>query len=307
MHQKKLIVLVGPTAVGKTSVAMDLARHFETEIISADSRQIFRELTIGTAKPSPAELQQVRHHFVNSHSIHEPFDAAEYGRDALLLIHKLFAHHEYLILCGGSGMYVKAVCEGFDDIPDIPEAIRENLMKEYEQHGIKVLQDKMMTLDPEYFQEIDRQNPHRLIRALEVVEGTGKSIKSYQKKNKLQHTFSIVKIGLTLPRTVLYDRIDRRMDDMISQGLFAEAESLHALRHINALQTVGYQEIFDYIDGKYEREEAIRLLKRNSRRYAKRQLTWFQRDSDVIWMEPHNIDGIIRAIEDQPGTSGGQT
>jgi tRNA dimethylallyltransferase len=307
MQLNKLIVLVGPTAVGKTSVAIALARHFGTEIISADSRQIFRELTIGTAKPSWSELEEVPHHFINSHSIHEPYDAAEYGRDAMLLINKLFADHEYLILCGGSGLYVKAVCEGFDEIPDIPEVIRENLMIEYEQHGIKVLQDKMMTLDPEYYKEIDKQNPHRLIRALEVVEGTGKSIRSFQKKNKPEHPFSIVKIGLTLPRDVLYDRIDRRMDDMISQGLFAEAESLHAFRHINALQTVGYQEIFDFVAGKYDREEAVRLLKRNSRRYAKRQLTWFQRDSDVIWMEPHNIDGIISAIEDQPGISGGQT
>jgi tRNA dimethylallyltransferase len=297
MHQRKLIVLVGPTAVGKTSVAITLARHFGTEIISADSRQIFRELTIGTAKPSPVELQQVPHHFVNTHSIHEPYDAAQYGRDALLLITKLFAKNKYLILCGGSGLYVKAVCEGFDEIPDIPEIIRENLMKEYEQHGIRLLQDKMMTLDPEHYQEIDKQNPHRLIRALEVLQGTGKSIRSFQKKNKVEHAFSIVKIGLTLPREILYDRIDRRMDDMISEGLFAEAESLYPFRNINALQTVGYQEIFDYMDGKYDREEAVRLLKRNSRRYAKRQLTWFQRDSEIIWMEPHNIDGIIRAIE----------
>ena len=301
MHQKKLIVLVGPTAVGKTSVAIAVARHFGTEIISADSRQIFRELTIGTAKPSPAELEQVPHHFINSHSVHEPYDAAEYSRDALLLISERFTQHDRLILCGGSGLYVKAVCEGFDEIPEVPEAIRENLMKEYEQHGIKVLQEKMMALDPDYYHEIDKQNPHRLIRALEVVEGTGKSIRSFQKKNKLEHSFSIVKIGLTLPRNVLFERIDRRMDEMISLGLFAEAESLYPFKHINALQTVGYQEIFDYIDGKYDREEAVRLLKRNSRRYAKRQLTWFQRDGDIIWMEPHNIDGIIQAIE-EPGS-----
>jgi len=301
MHRKKLIVLVGPTAVGKTSVAIALARHFRTEIISADSRQIFKELTIGTAKPSQSELEQVPHHFINSHSIHESYDAAEYGRDALSLITERFSEHDNLILCGGSGLYVKAVCEGFDDIPDIPEDIRENLIKEYEQHGIKVLQEKLMTLDPAYYQEIDRQNPHRLIRALEVVQGTGMSIRSFQKKNKLEHPFAIVKIGLTLPREILYERIDARMDDMISHGLFAEAESLYPFKHINALQTVGYQEIFDYLDGKYNRDEAIRLLKRNSRRYAKRQLTWFQRDSDILWMEPHNIDGIIQTIIDNPG------
>ena len=296
MQTKKLIVIVGPTAVGKTSVAITVARHFETEIISADSRQIFKELNIGTAKPSPQELQSVKHHFINSHSIHEPYDAAQYGRDALLLIEQLFLRHDHLVLCGGSGLYVKAVCEGFDDIPDIPETVREKLMNEYGQHGLKILQDKMLRLDPEYYHEIDKQNPHRLIRALEVIEGTGKSIRSFQKKNKLDHPFSIVKIGLALPREVLYERIDRRMDEMISQGLFAEAETLYPFKHINALQTVGYQEIFDHLEGKYDRDEAIRLLKRNSRRYAKRQMTWFQRDSDVNWTDPHNIAGIIQMI-----------
>lgn len=296
MHQKKLIVLVGPTAVGKTSVAITLARHFRTEILSADSRQFFCELNIGTAKPSSAELQTVRHHFINSHSIQEPYDAAEYGRDALQLIEKLFVDHDYVILCGGSGLYVKAVCEGFDDIPDIPEIVRENLMKEFEQHGIKVLQQKMEKLDPEYYKEIDQLNPHRLIRALEVIEGTGKSIRTFQKKNKLVHSFSILKIGLTLPREVLYERIEQRMDEMISTGLFEEARSLYPFKQINALQTVGYQEIFDYMDGKYDRDEAVRLLKRNSRRYAKRQMTWFQRDSNVNWTDPSNIDGMIQMI-----------
>lgn len=296
MHKKKLIVIVGPTAVGKTSVAIDLARHFRTEIISADSRQIFRELNVGTAKPSPAELETVTHHFINSHSINEPYDAAQYGRDALSLINTLFKEYNELILCGGSGLYVKAVCEGFDDIPDVPEVIRENLMNEYEQHGLEALQERMRKLDPQHYENIDTQNPHRLIRALEVIEGTGKSISSFQKQNKLKHSFSIVKIGLTLPREVLYERIDRRMDDMISNGLFNEAESLYAFKHVNALQTVGYQEIFDYMDGRYDRDEAIRLLKRNSRRYAKRQMTWFQRDSDILWMDPHNIEEIIQTI-----------
>jgi tRNA dimethylallyltransferase len=296
MHRKKLIVLVGPTAVGKTSVAITLAQHFGTEIISADSRQFFRELNIGTAKPSLAELQSVPHHFINSHSIHELYDAAQYGQDALQLIERLFTRYDQLILCGGSGLYVKAVCEGFDEIPDIPEVVRENLMSEYEQHGIKVLQDKMKKLDPEYYVEIDQQNPHRLIRALEVIESTGKSIRAFQKQNKLVHSFSMVKIGLTLPREVLYERIDRRMDDMISSGLFEEAKSLYPLRQINALQTVGYQEIFDYMDGKYDRDEAVRLLKRNSRRYAKRQMTWFQRDDNVIWTDPSNIEGMIQTI-----------
>ena len=292
-QNKKLIVIVGPTAVGKTAVAINLAKYFKTEVISADSRQIFKELNIGTAKPSEHELAIVPHHFINHLSIHEAYDAAQYGRDALMLIHKLFEKHDHLILCGGSGLYVKAVCEGFDDIPEIPDEIREKLMEDYEKYGIGVLQEKMKQLDPDHFEKIDQQNPHRLIRALEVILGTGLSITSFRKKNKLEHTFSIGKIGLELPREELYRRIDDRMDNMIEDGLFMEAEHLYVHKNHNALQTVGYQEIFDFMDGKYGRQEAIRLLKRNSRRYAKRQLTWFKRDPEIVWLNPANIDEII--------------
>lgn len=288
-----MVVIVGPTAVGKTAVAINLAKYFKTEIISADSRQIFKELNIGTAKPSEHELGIVPHHFINTLSIHEPYDAAQYGRDALILIHKLFEKHDHLILCGGSGLYVKAICEGFDDIPEIPDEIREKLMEDYEKYGIGVLQEKMKQLDPGHFEKIDQQNPHRLIRALEVIQGTGISITSFRKKNKLEHTFSIVKIGLELPREELYGRIDDRMDNMVKDGLFTEAEHLYVHKNHNALQTVGYQEIFDFMDGKYGRQEAIRLLKRNSRRYAKRQLTWFKRDPEIVWMNPINIEEII--------------
>jgi len=293
MQRKKLIVIVGPTAVGKTVVAFNLAKYFKSEIISADSRQIFKELSIGTAKPSEPELAIVPHHFINTQSIHEAYDAAQYGREALALIHRLFERHDHLILCGGSGLYVKAVCEGFDDIPEIPVEIREKLMEDYEKYGIGVLQESMKELDPAHFENIDQLNPHRLIRALEVRLGTGKSITSFRKQNKLEHTFSIVKIGLELPREGLYKRIDERMDKMIRDGLFMEAEQLYPYKNHNALQTVGYQEIFDFMDGKYDREEAIRLLKRNSRRYAKRQLTWFKRDAEIVWMNPVNIEKII--------------
>ncbi len=282
-RNKKLIVIVGPTAVGKTAVAIKLAQFFHTEIISADSRQVFRELNIGTAKPSQMELELVPHHFINTKSIQDEYDAAQFGRDALALITTLFKEHDTLILCGGSGLYVKAICEGFDDIPEITKGVREELMENYEQYGIEWLQDKMKFLDRDHFHEIDSKNPHRLIRALEVKITTGSSIASFQTKNKVQHPFSIIKIGLELPRESLYQRIDERMDRMIKEGLFEEAEALYPQRHRQALQTVGYKEIFDFRDGNYDREEAIRLLKRNSRRYAKRQLTWFKRDLDTRW------------------------
>lgn len=296
-HVKKLIVVVGPTAVGKTAVAIALAKHFRTEIVSADSRQIFRELNIGTAKPTGAELAQVPHHFINSHSIHETYDAAQYGHDALEVIHRLFERHNEVILCGGSGLYVKAVCEGFDDIPEVPAQIREELLATYERDGIEALQALMIEHDPQLYANIDQKNPHRLMRALEVKLGTGLSIASFRKKNTLQHPFTIVKIGLTLPREALYERIDHRMDLMVEAGLFAEAEALYPLRAINALQTVGYQEIFDFLEGKYDREEAVRLLKRNSRRYAKRQLTWFTRDPQVQWFGPAEVEKIIEVVK----------
>ena len=288
-----MIVIVGPTGVGKTAVALKLAAYFKTDIVSADSRQIFRELNIGTAKPAKKELAEVPHHFINSHSIHETYDAAAYGRDALAIIHELFEKHDHVILCGGSGLYVKAVCEGFDDIPEITAEVREKLMADYEKYGIAILQEKMEQLDPTHFEKIDKHNPHRLIRALEVLLGTGRSITSFQKKIKTEHTFSISQIGLELPREELFRRIDERMDKMIAEGLFKEAEGLYAHRDHNALQTVGYREIFDFMEGAYNRHEAVRLLKRNSRRYAKRQLTWFKRDPEIVWMNPANITEII--------------
>ena len=294
--RKKLIVIVGPTAVGKTAAAIRLARHYNTEIISADSRQIFNELTIGTAKPSPEELAAVPHHFINSRSIEEPYDAAQFGIDALQLIEDLFERHDHVIMCGGSGLYIRAVCEGFDEIPAVAPEIRGGLVYDYEIHGIAALQAKLKLLDPDLFATIDTKNPQRLMRALEVVMGTGKSITSFRQGKMREHNFSILKFGLMLSRDELYARIDARMDTMIADGLFAEAEGLYPFKDHNALQTVGYQEIFGFMDGKYDQEEAIRLLKRNSRRYAKRQLTWFKRDPEIVWMNPANIGQIIEAV-----------
>jgi tRNA dimethylallyltransferase len=296
---KTLIVIAGPTAVGKTSLSLKLASKFEAEIVSADSRQIFKELTIGTAKPSAEALAQIKHYFVDTHTIHDDYDAARFGTDALEVIQRAFQNRDHMILCGGSGLYIKAVCEGFDNIPAVPEEIREQLSRQYTAHGISWLQQQMMEMDPAYYSMLDAQNPHRLIRALEVKIGTGESIGTFRSNTKLQHDFKIIKLGIELPREELYSRIDDRMDAMIKAGLFEEAANLYPYKNHQALQTVGYQEIFDFIDGKYGREEAIRLLKRNSRRYAKRQLTWFKRDEEMRWFKPEEVAEMVKYIENQ--------
>lgn len=299
MHSKKLIVISGPTAVGKTEVSLRLAEYFKTEIISADSRQVFKELMIGTAKPSMEELSRVPHHFISSHSIEESYDAGVYGRDALALIQTLFKKYDSLILCGGSGLYIKAVLEGFDDMPEIPAGMRRQIVAEYESKGIAWLQEEVKKSDPDYFQQVDINNPQRLIRAIELFKASGSRMSQLRSKEKHRHDFEILKIGLELEREELYQRIDARMDAMIGRGLFEEAQRFFTRRELNALQTVGYREIFDYLEGKYDREEAIRLLKRNTRRYAKRQLTWFKRDPDVQWFRPDQTDEMIEFIENR--------
>ena len=296
---KKLIVVVGPTAVGKTAVAIQLALALKTEILSADSRQIYTELEIGTAKPSASELQLVPHHFINTKSIKEEYDAGQFGRDALDLLSQLFKKADTAILCGGSGLYVKAVCEGFDDMPVVPPGIREQIIKEYQEKGLSWLQTKVGEVDPDYFAQVDVKNPQRLMRALELNYASGKSLNELRNRKKTDHPFSIVKIGLELERETLYSRIDQRMDAMIASGLFEEAKKFYPMRNLNALQTVGYQEIFGYLDGLYDREEAIRLLKRNSRHYAKRQMTWFKKDKEVNWFMADKVDGIYELIHGQ--------
>lgn len=286
---KRLIVIVGPTAVGKTALAIRLAQQLQTEIISADSRQIYRELEIGTAKPSQAELEQVPHHFINTHSINEDYDAGAYGREALSLINSLFQRYNNLILCGGSGLYIKAALEGFDEMPSIPEGLRDQIIQGYEANGLTWLQAQVKQVDPDYFEVVDIQNPHRLIRALELHRAWQKPMHELRQRKKLEHSFQIVKIGLELEREELYNRIDTRMDAMIEQGLFEEAEKFYPYRNLNALQTVGYREIFGFMDGLYDKAEAVRLLKRNSRHYAKRQLTWFKKDPDTKWFKPEKI------------------
>lgn len=290
---KTLVVIAGPTAVGKTDIAVRLAQKLETEVVSADARQVYREMEIGTAPPSLAQKAAVKHHFVASHSVHQPLNAAQYGDQALAVIRQILSSHRYAILTGGSGLYIKSVLEGFDDMPAVEPGLRDELTSLFQTHGIEWLQQQLKDTDPDYFQVVDVQNPHRLIRALEVIRSTGIPFSQWRKKSTRALEFRVIKIGLYLPMEELYTRIDQRMDNMIAHGLFEEATSLYPLRHLQALQTVGYREIFDYIDGLYDRDEAIRLLKRNTRHYAKRQMTWFRRDAEFTWKRPDEWDEIV--------------
>lgn len=294
-----LLIIAGPTAVGKTDLCIKLAKKFNTVIISSDSRQFFKETNLGTAKPSMREMSDVPHYFVNNLSIFDDYDVRKFEKEALELLERFFKENEIVIMTGGSGLYIDAVCSGFDDMPSIDPEIRISLNLLYQQRGIGALQEKLAKLDPEYYQQVDRQNPQRLIRACEVCLGTGRPFSSFRVKSKAERPFNIIKVGLEREREELYERIDRRMDLMIAAGLFEEAESLYPHRHLNALQTVGYTEIFGYLDGKYDKEEAIRLLKRNSRRYAKRQMTWFRRDAGYEWFAPEDLEGIYKYVRAQ--------
>ncbi|MBL6445233.1 tRNA (adenosine(37)-N6)-dimethylallyltransferase MiaA [Fulvivirga sp. 29W222] len=294
---KFLIVIVGPTAVGKTSLCIDIARELDTEIISADSRQFFREMEVGTAKPSEEELNLVTHHFINSHSIHDKFNAGDFEREALKKIGELFQHQDCLIMTGGSGLYINAVTEGMADIPQVSLDIRVELNNRLANEGLNALAEELKILDPEYYEEVDLKNPQRITRALEVCIGTGKKYSELRKGNKKQRDFEVIKIGLDRPREELYARINERMDQMIAQGLFEEAKELYPYKEHYALQTVGYKEVFDFFEGLYDREEAVRLLKRNSRRYAKRQMTWFGKDLEIKWFHPDSFQDILRHIK----------
>jgi tRNA dimethylallyltransferase len=282
---KILIVIAGPTAVGKTAAAIELARHFKTVIVSADSRQFYREMSIGTAKPTEAELSAAKHYFINSHSITETISAGDYEKSGLELLAELFKTYDYVILVGGSGLFIKAICEGFDEFPDAGPGLRDKLNNELEEKGIDYLQAKLKSADPDYYDQVDLSNPQRVIRALEVFETSGRPYSSYRKSATSKRPFSVVKFGLNMPREALYQRINLRVDDMIRQGLIDEVRALLPYRHLNALNTVGYSEVFDYLDGNTHLDFAIALIKQNTRRFAKRQLTWFRKDGDIIWMD----------------------
>lgn len=298
MNTKRLIVVAGPTAVGKTDVAIKLARHFHTEVISADARQLYKELGVGVAKPTAEQLASVKHHFISSHSIHQDYNAADYGEEALAVIKNLFERYDNVILCGGSGLYIKAVLEGFDDAPEIDKSIRAKIIEDLKQKGLSWLQEEVKQRDPEYFDIVDQKNPHRLMRALEISVGTGKKMSDWRKQSKRDLDFRVVKIGVTLPIEQLYDRINKRMDQMIDEGLFEEAKELYPHRDLQALQTVGYREIFAFMDHAYDRAEAVRLLKRNTRHYAKRQMTWFRKDTEIVWLQPDEWNEIVNVASD---------
>jgi tRNA dimethylallyltransferase len=296
---KFLIVIVGPTAVGKTSLAIQLAMQFQTSVVSADARQIFKELEIGTAKPSLVELQEVRHHLINTHSIHDDFNAGTFAALSEQVINELFQAHDYVILCGGSGLYIKALLSGFDNIPEVPKEIREEIIQSFQQNGLEWLQNEVMDVDKEFYRTTDISNPQRLMRALEVFRAVGEPISTFKSTPKKELPYGVIKIGLNVDREELYQRIDKRMDDMIAIGLFDEAKGLYQHKNLNALQTVGYSEIFGFMDGDYDKAEAIRLLKRNSRRYAKRQLTWFNSDKEITWFRPDDYDSILKFIKEK--------
>ncbi len=295
--KKTAIFICGPTAVGKTGVAIELAQALETEIISFDSRQFFEELQIGAAPPSAAELEQVRHHLVGHLSLEDDYNAGSFEIEALAVLEEIFSRKDLVVLVGGSGLYMKALCEGFDDIPSVPAGLRLELNREYEQAGLPPLLLELEENDPQYYQEVDRQNPQRVLRALEVIRGTGKAFSSFRSGRKAERSFDTLKIGLELPRPELYDRINRRVDQMLRNGLEDEARRLQVYREANAMQTVGYREWFPYFEREISREKAIEEIKKNSRRYAKRQMTWFRRDKDIEWFSPHEPGAILAYLK----------
>jgi tRNA dimethylallyltransferase len=283
---KTCIIIVGPTAVGKTAIAIQAAQHFSTAIISCDSRQCFKELNIGVAKPSAEELKLVNHYFINSHSIHETVNAALFESYALEKVNLIFQKHHVAVMVGGTGLYVKAFCDGIDEVPQVDENIREKINKKYQQEGLAWLQQEVKENDPVYFSKGEIQNPHRLLRALEVKLGTGKSITAFQTKQRKPRDFNIIKIGLELPRQELIERINRRVDIMMEEGLLEEVKSLVSYQYLNALQTVGYRELFSYLNGEISLEDAVTSIKINTRQYAKRQMTWFKKEVEMNWCKP---------------------
>lgn len=297
--KKHLVVVVGPTAVGKTELCVGLAQLYKTEIISADSRQFYREMHIGTAKPSADEQQGVVHHFIDSHSITEDFSAGAFEADVLNLLERLFREKDMVVMTGGSGLYVRAVCEGMDEMPETDPTLRQQLSARLEAAGLAPLLEQLQQLDPVYYGQVDKANPQRVVRALEVCLSSGQPYSSFRSSAKRKRPFNIIKVGLTRDRQELYNRIDQRMDQMLRQGLLEEAQALYPYRDHNALQTVGYKEIYDYLQGKYGWEEAVRLLKRNSRRYAKRQLTWFTKRPNYTWFHPEQWEELLQFLEEQ--------
>ncbi|HSC52914.1 MAG TPA: tRNA (adenosine(37)-N6)-dimethylallyltransferase MiaA [Phnomibacter sp.] len=294
---KTLVEIAGPTAVGKTAISIQLATRFKTAILSFDSRQCYREMNIGVARPSETELQQATHYFIASHSVHTPVDAAAYEQYALDTLHQLFQQHDVVIAVGGTGLYLKALCEGLDAMPEIPEATRNHLRQQYQLNGLPWLKDAVQKADPVFAADGEMENPHRMLRALEIVTVSGRSIRHFQQQQAVTRDFSIVKIGIELPREILVSRIHQRVDAMMQQGQEQEALQLYPHKNLQALQTVGYQELFDYFDGKCTLSEAVEQIKTHTRQYAKRQMTWFKKDAQMHWFAPTEAEAIAHYID----------
>ncbi len=304
----KLIVILGPTASGKTALSIEVAKHFDAPVLSCDSRQFYREIPVGTAAPTVEEQDGVPHYFVGDRNVTDFYNCGRFEEDALRLLDELFQRHDFVVMVGGSGLYIDAVCEGMDDIPAVDPAIRPGLQERFEKEGLGSLVEELQRLDPEYCKQVDHQNPARVIRALEICLGTGKTYTELRKGRTKERPFEVIRIGVNMPREPLYARIDRRVEAMLEAGLEAEARQVYPLRAHNALQTVGYRELFDWFDGKISREEAVSLIQRNTRRYAKRQLTWFKRDKRIHWFDARlSLDELLeealRRVSDE-GTVG---
>ncbi len=301
---KYLVSIVGPTAIGKTALSIKLAKHFDTEIISADSRQFFKEMQIGTAAPTPTELASVKHHFIHHKSVEDHYSVGAFEKDAIVLLDDLLLTKDIVIMVGGSGLYVDAVINGLDEFPEIDPTIRDTLNKNLQSKGLGHLQEQLKLLDETSYHTISIDNPHRVIRALEVCIGTGKSYSSFLNKEKQQRNFNTITIGLTAERAVIYDRINQRVDNMIQEGLLEEVKGLMTKQDLNALNTVGYKELFNYLNGESTLEFAISEIKKNSRRFAKRQLTWFRKNENILWFDYEcEVKNIIETIEYQTKTS----
>ena len=293
---KTLIVITGPTAVGKTALCLDLAQHFGIPIINADSRQIYKELKIGTASPTDEQLAKVKHYFVGTLSLNDYYSASLFEQQTMEILEREFAKSDYALMAGGSMMYIDAVCNGIDDIPTVDDVTRETLKSRLANEGLETLVEELRHLDPEYYEIVDKQNPRRVVHGLEICLMTGKTYTSFRKREKKQRPFRIIKIGLNREREELYNRINLRVDQMMDEGLLDEARNLYPMRHMNALNTVGYKEMFAYLDGKWTLEEAVERIKGNTRRYARKQLTWYKKDEQIRWFHPDEKENIISYI-----------
>lgn len=297
--KKKLVIVLGPTGVGKTELTLQLAERLNTEIISCDSRQMFKEMSIGTARPTEAQTKRVKHHFVGNLSIHDYYSCGRFEVEVLALLQQLFKDKDTVIMTGGSMLYIDAICKGIDDRPEVDQELRESLWARYHKEGLDGIRAELQKLDPDYAAQMDPHNYKRIIHALEICLSTGQPYSTLRQETKKERDFEIVKIGLNLPREELYERINKRVDQMMADGLLEEAKSLYPQRELNSLNTVGYKELFNYFDGSWDLDYAVNMIKQDSRRYAKKQMTWFRRDEEIHWISPSDIEEAIKIIEEQ--------